>query len=127
MSHLEPNALALLWFIPLWSICCLGFLHLSGMFPIKDAASTASVLVVSNAALFAVLVVGTLVLASHELRWSTIVVVGSILLLFIPEAFQALPVRWQDGRPGTVAASFMLAFAVAVLFCVADPARLLLS
>ena len=115
MTQFEPNAIALLWFIPLWSACCLGFLHLTGMFPINDSSSGARALVLPNTVLFTALLAGTLALARHELRWTTIVIVALLLFLFLPEAFQALPARWKDGRSGAVAVSFMLASAIAAL------------
>lgn len=113
--RVEPNAIALFWFIPLWSACCIGFLHLSGMFPINDASNRARAFVLPNTMLFLALLAGTLELAHREFRWTTIVVVALLLFLFLPEAFQALPPRWQDGRPGAVAVSFMLIFAIAAL------------
>ena len=119
MTQFEPNATALFWFIPLWSACCLGFLHLSGMFPINDDSHRARALVLPNTVLFTALLAGTLALAHHELRWTTIVLVALLLFLFLPEAFQALPARWRDGRSGAVAISFMLISAIAALIFMA--------
>ena len=125
MTQFEPNAIALFWFIPLWSACCLGFLHLSGMFPINDDSNQARALVLPNTVLFIALLAGTLALAHHELRWTTIVLVALLLLLFLPEAFQALPARWKDGRSGAVAVSLMLIFAIAALIVLAADTYLL--
>ena len=125
MTQFEPNATALFWFIPLWSACCLGFLHLSGMFPINDDSNRARALVLPNTVLFIALLAGTLALAHHELRWTTIVLVALLLFLFLPEAFQALPARWKDGRPGAVAVSLMLIFAIAALIVLAADGYLL--
>jgi hypothetical protein len=33
MSAIEPNVGPMLWFALLWTVCCLGFLVVSGMFP----------------------------------------------------------------------------------------------
>ena len=35
MNYLEPNLVALAWFTLLWSVCCLGFLQLAGMYPLR--------------------------------------------------------------------------------------------
>ena len=35
MSAIEPNIQALAWFVALWSMCCLGFLQLAGLYPLR--------------------------------------------------------------------------------------------
>jgi hypothetical protein len=94
------------------------------MFPVNDASNGARALVLPNMVLFVALLAGTLVLARHELRWTTIVVVALLLFLFLPEAFQALPARWKDGRSGALAVSFMLISAIAALIFVAAETHL---
>ena len=122
MSHLEPNIAALSWFALLWSICCLAFFQLAGMYPLRTASARSSVLLVlGDTALWLVLLAGTLVFAWAELRWTSIVVVAGILFLFIPELFQAIPGRFRDGRAGLVAAGLVLIAALGVLFCVGMP------
>jgi hypothetical protein len=124
MSHIEPNWVALLWFIPLWSVCCLGFLQLAGMYPIShrsdDAPKKSVLLVLGNTLLWLTLLAGTVVFAYTELRWTTAVVVAGILFLFIPEIFQALPSRWRDSRAGLAAAGGLMICALAVLVHVAS-------
>ncbi len=119
MTHIEPNWTALVWFVPLWSVCCLGFFQLAGMYPIglrsNDAPEKSILLVLGNTVLWLVLLTGTVVFAYAELRWTTVVVVAGILFLFIPEAFQALPERWRDSRVGMVTAGGVMIFALAVL------------
>ncbi len=119
MTHIEPNLPALLWFVLLWSVCCLGFFQLAGMYPIgrqQDNASARSTpFVLGNTVLWLVLLIGTVMFAHAELRWTSTVVVGGILVLFIPEAFQALPGRWKDGRPGLAAAAIIMAMALGLL------------
>jgi hypothetical protein len=132
MNHIEPNLPALLWFIPLWSVCCLGFFHLAGMYPIshrsEDDTEKSVTLVLGNTVLWLAVLAGTLVFASAELRWTTIVVVAGILFLFIPEAFQALPTRWRDSRAGMTAAACMMLFAlVALAHVAAGPIRSLFT
>ena len=38
MSEIEPNIQALAWFVALWSTCCLGFLQLAGLYPLRQPA-----------------------------------------------------------------------------------------
>ena len=113
MNHLEPNIAALCWFTLFWSACCLGFLQLAGMYPIRrrsgERAQSPALLVVGNTALWLALLAGTLMFAYAELRWTTTVVVAGILFLFIPELFQAIPTRWRDGRAGMAIAGGALA------------------
>ena len=128
MNHLEPNIIALCWFTLLWSVCCLGFFQLAGMYPIQrrdgDGAESSALLVLGNTVLWLALLTGTLMFAYAELRWTTTVVVAGILFLFIPELFQAIPGRWRDGRAGMAIAGAILAAALGLLaWLAADPIR----
>ena len=82
MNHLEPNIAALCWFTLFWSACCLGFLQLAGMYPIRrrsgERAQSPGLLVVGNTALWLALLAGTLMFAYAELRWTTTVVVAGV-------------------------------------------------
>ena len=120
MNHLEPNIAALSWFALLWSICCLAFFQLAGMYPLRAARSTV-LLVLGNTALWLVLLAGTLAFAWAELRWTSIVVVAGILFLFIPELFQAIPGRIRDGRAGLAAAGLVLIASLGVLLRLGAP------
>jgi hypothetical protein len=120
LNHLEPNIAALSWFTLLWGICCLGFLQLVGMYPLRATGARSSVLLVlGNTALWLALLAGTLAFALAELRWTTIVVVAGIVFLFIPELFQAIPGRFRDGRAGLAIVGLVLIAALGVLACVA--------
>jgi hypothetical protein len=119
VNHLEPNIIALSWFALLWSVCCLGFLQLAGMYPIRrhrgERPQNPALLVVGNTALWLALLAGTLMFACSELRWTTTVVVAGILFLFIPELFQAIPGRFRDGRFGMAIAGCVFAAALGLL------------
>jgi hypothetical protein len=122
LNHLEPNIAALSWFALLWSICCLTFFQLAGMYPLRAATGrNAVLLVLGNTALWLLLLAGTLAFALAELRWTSIVVVAGLLFLFIPELFQAIPERFRDGRIGLAVAGVVLISAIGVLFCVSAP------
>jgi len=132
VNSIEPNWTALLWFVPLWSVCCLGFFHLAGMYPIshrsEDGPEKSVALVLGNTVLWLALLAGTIAFAYAELRWTTAVVVAGILFLFIPEAFQAMPERWRDSRVGMIVAGGVMICALAVLTHVAaDSFRSLLT
>jgi hypothetical protein len=102
MSGIEPNIQALAWFIALWSMCCLGFLQLAGLYPLRQATrpQMPNLLVLAATMLWIATLAATLHFAVTELRWTTIVIVAGVLLLFVPEIFQALPRRFRDGVSG---------------------------
>ena len=116
MSGIEPNLPAAGAFIALWSLCCLGFLQLAGLYPLRgdgEGARVSRALVLFATVLWIALLAATLRFAFTELRWTSIVVIGGILFLFLPEAFQAVPGRFRDATPGVAVA--VGAFAVALL------------
>jgi hypothetical protein len=125
LNQIEPNITALSWFTLLWSVCCLAFLQLAGMYPLRARGEGGTrspvLLVLGNTALWLALLAGTLAFAWAELRWSTIVVVAGILFLFIPELFQAIPARLRDGRIGLAIAGFVLIASLGVLACIGAP------
>jgi len=117
VNSLEPNVIALSWFVVLWSVCCLGFLQLAGAYPFRigDRGRKSALLVLGNTALWLLLLAGTLAFAFMQLRWTTTVVVGGVLFLFMPEPFQAIPDRWRDGRAGMAIALCVLGAALGLL------------
>lgn len=119
MNYLEPNLVALSWFTLLWSVCCLGFLQLAGMYPLRAGgageARNPVLLVFGNTAVWLALLAGTLTFASMQLRWTTIVVVAGLLFLFIPELFQAIPARLRDGCKGMAIAGCILVATLSLL------------
>ncbi len=105
MAGIEPNVPSLVVFGVLWAAACLAFLHLMGMLPLQARPAAAqgmagTWLVVGNGALFLAILIGTLCYGWAELRWTSVIVVGGMLLLFMPDALQAFPARWRDGRAG---------------------------
>jgi len=99
MSAIEPNWLSMLWFILFATICGISLLIVSGMFPLgrnyERSSSLIALLVVGNAALLALLVIGTVFYGYTELRWSTLVVVSGLIMLFAPGLFEEW--RWSVG------------------------------
>ncbi|MBN8967334.1 MAG: hypothetical protein J0G95_02565 [Rhizobiales bacterium] len=101
MSTIEPNWLSLLWFILFATICGVSLLIVSGMFPLghdpegRRRSGLTMLLVLGNAALLAALVIGTGFYGYSELRWSTLVVVTGLIVLFAPGLFEEW--RWSIG------------------------------
>jgi hypothetical protein len=102
MVGIEPNIPALAWFVALWSMCCLGFLQLAGLYPLRQLTrpQISNLLVLAATMLWIATLAATVHFAVRELRWTTIVIVAGVLFLFVPEIFQALPRRFRDGISG---------------------------
>jgi hypothetical protein len=120
MDAIEPHWVASLYFAAFATSCALAFLILAGMFPLRarpDGARSAlaALLVLANAALLAVLLIATCFYGYSELRWSTLIVVAGLVLLFAPGLFEVLPMRLRDGRDGLVALAGVQALALAGL------------
>ena len=116
MNQIEPNIQALAGFVALWSICCLGFLQLAGLYPLRrhpEHVQVPNLLVLAATILWIAVLAATVRFAVTELRRTTIVIVAGILFLFVPEIFQALPRRFRDGLSGLAVST--CAFAAALL------------
>jgi hypothetical protein len=105
VSAIEPNWISLLWFAAFATVCTLAFLAIAGMFPLRlrpDAARSgaATVLVIGNAILLAALLFGTGYYGYAELRWSSLIVVAGLVVLFAPGLFDIWPSSWRDGNAG---------------------------
>jgi hypothetical protein len=124
MQAIEPNWISLLWFAAFATIGTVALLIVAGMFPLRGrpdtvGSSTATLLVVGNAILLAALLTGTGLYGYAELRWSTLVVVAGLVVLFAPGIFEAWPSSWRDGNTGLVVLAGVQALAIATLAKVA--------
>ena len=120
MDAIEPHWPASLYFAALATSCALAVLILAGMFPLRARPDTArsrlaALLVAGNAALLIVLAIATCIYGYAELRWSTLVIVGGLVVLFAPGLFEALPVPLRDGRTGLIALAGVQALALVAL------------
>jgi hypothetical protein len=120
MQAIEPNWVSSLWFAGFATICTLAFLVVAGMFPLRarpDAARslTATLLVGGNALLLAALLMGTGLYGYAELKWSTLIVVAGLVVLFTPGLFEVWPAPLRDGRTGIVVLVAVQILALAAL------------
>jgi hypothetical protein len=127
MAAIEPNWISLLWFAAFATICTLAFLVVAGMFPLRarpDAASSdaATLLVAGNAVLLAALLMGTGFYGYIELRWSTLIVVAGLVILFAPGLFEIWPSHLRDGSTGLLVLVGVQVLALAALAKIAGPA-----
>ena len=132
MEAIEPNWVSSLWFAAFATICTVAFLVVAGMFPLRSRPDSArsggvTLLVVGNATLLAALVLGTALYGYIELRWSTLIVVAGLAVLFTPGLFEAFPSSLRDGRTGLVVLVGVQILALAGLARVAGPSLTTLS
>lgn len=126
MDAIEPHWISLLWFAAFATVCTVSFLVVAGMFPLHsrtDSAKSgaATLLVAGNALLLAALAIGTGFFGYSELRWSTLIVVAGLVLLFAPGLFEAWPSSFRDGRRGLMVLIGVQLLALATLAKIAGP------
>jgi hypothetical protein len=127
MDAIEPHWISLLWFTAFATTCAVAFLVVAGMFPLRsrpDSAKSgaATLLVVGNAVLLIVLLTATGWYGYAELRWSTLIVVGGLVVLFAPGLFEAWPLPLRDGSTGLIVLVGIQALALVALAKVGAPA-----
>ena len=104
MQVIEPNWISLLWFAVFATIGTVALLIVAGMFPLRASprSGTSTMLVFGNAILLAALLTGTGLYGYAELRWSTLVVVGGLVVLFLAGAWLvAAPFALRFQHAGT--------------------------
>ena len=126
MDAIEPHWISLLLFAALATVCTLSFLIVAGMFPLHSRpdsvkSNAGMLLVASNALLLAVLSIGTGVFGYSELRWSTLVVVAGLVVLFAPGLFEVWPSSFRDGSKGLVVLIGIQLLALVTLAKIAGP------
>ena len=126
MAAIEPNWISLIWFAAFATICVIAFLIVAGMFPLRSRpdsvrSGAAMLLVVGNGLLLAALAIGTGFYGFAELRWSSLIVVTGIVVLFAPGLFEVWPSALRDGRTGLAVLVGVQILALATLAKVASP------
>jgi hypothetical protein len=132
MNAIEPNWVSLLWFAVFATVGTVAFLIVSGMLPLRlrpDAArsTAATLLVVGNGVLLVTLLVGTGLYGYAELKWSTLIVVTGLVVLFAPGLFEVWPSQLRDGPTGLVVLVGVQLLALAVLAKVAGTPFVIVS
>jgi hypothetical protein len=107
LGGIEPNGVALMLFAATFAAGCLSFFTLAGMFPARArplpvAGHIGSLLVLLNLALLAALLGGVALFAHETLRWTSVIVAGGLIFLFVPSIFQVIPNGWRDSPGGLV-------------------------
>jgi hypothetical protein len=78
--------------------------------------------VAGNAVLLALLSIGTVLFGYSELKWTTLVVVAGLVVLFAPGLFEVWPASFRDGSKGLVALIGIQLLALATLAKIAGSA-----
>jgi hypothetical protein len=117
---LEPNGFGLLVFGAAFAVCCLGFFTVVGMFPLSArpaalAGMPAIALIIINLALVVLLALAAVLFAHESLRWTSAVILGGLIFLFTPSAFQAVPDQWRDTPGGLALLGLVQAAALAAI------------
>jgi hypothetical protein len=120
MTGIEPNGLALLTFVPTFAACCVGFFTVIGMFPLSErprslAGISGAALVVVNLVLLIPLLLGVTLFVHQTLHWTSAIIVGGLIFLFIPSVFQAIPDEWRDSHGGLAVLGLIQLAALAAL------------
>jgi hypothetical protein len=126
MAAIEPNWISLIWFSAFATICMIAFLIVAGMFPLRSRpeaarSGAATLLVVGNGLLLLALLVCTGLYGYAELKWSSLIVVTGLVLLFAPGLFEVWPSSLRDGRTGLVVLIGVQILALAALAKLAGP------
>ena len=115
----EPDLRSLGCFAILWAACSLSGLIISGLLPLGARANSSAPLgfglVIGNAILLVLLLIGTVVFAASTLRLSSIILMGSWIFLFSPAIFNVVPQRWLDSYAGLLVLLCIQAAAVMML------------
>ena len=126
MAAIEPNWISLIWFAAFATICVIAFLIVAGMFPLRSRpdqakSAAATLLVVGNGLLLFALLVGTGLYGYAELKWSSLIVVTGLVVLFAPGLFEVWPSSLRDDRTGLVVLIGVQILALATLAMLAGP------
>jgi hypothetical protein len=126
MNAIEPNWISLLWFAAFATVGTVAFLIVAGMFPLSSRpvsarSNAATLLVAGNGLLLSALLVGTALYGYAELRWSSLIVVTGLVVLFAPGLFEIWPSSLRDGWRGLSVLVGAQILALAALAKVAGP------
>jgi hypothetical protein len=107
MRMIEPNVPALLWFAIFALVASAGFCVLAGVFPLATRPDLRRIplgvpLIVVDVLLLLALAGGSIAYGVAHLRWTSLVIVAGLALLFAPTLFNVWPHRLRDRMAGLV-------------------------
>lgn len=107
MGMIEPNVAALPWFAIFALVVSAGFYVLAGVFPLATRPDLKRVpldvaLIAVDVLLLLVLAGGSIAYGVAHLRWTSLVIVAGLALLFAPALLNIWPHRLRDGMAGLV-------------------------
>jgi hypothetical protein len=107
MVMIEPNVVALLWFAIFALLTSAGFYVLAGVFPLATRPDLRRLplglaLIATDVVLLIALASGTIAYGVAHLRWTSVIIVAGLALLFAPALFNVWPHRLRDRMAGLV-------------------------
>ena len=107
MDMIEPNVVALLWFAIFALVASAGFYVIAGVFPLATRPDLRRMplglaLIAVDVLLFLALAGGSIAYGVAQLRWTSLVIVAGLALLFAPALFNVWPHRLRDRMVGLV-------------------------
>jgi hypothetical protein len=107
MGMIEPNVVALLWFAIFALVTSAGFYVLAGVFPLATRPDLRRLplglaLIAVDVVLLLAVASGTIAYGIAHLRWTSLVIVAGLALLFAPALFNVWPHRLRDRTAGLV-------------------------
>ena len=120
MDMIEPNVVAMLWFAILALVTSAGFYVLAGVFPLATRPdlrrrTLGVVLIAVDVLLLAALAGGSIAYGVAHLRWTSLVIVTGLALLFAPALFNVWPHRLRDRTAGLVTLLVVFSASLGVL------------
>jgi hypothetical protein len=120
MEMIEPNVTALCWFALFAGVASVGFYVIAGLFPLETRPDLTRrplglALAAAAALAFLALAVGAVLYGLEHLRWTSMVIVGGLAVLFAPGLFNLWPAQWRDGPAGLAILLAVTAAAIAGL------------
>lgn len=105
MDAIEPNVTGMLWFALFAGVASLSFYVLTGAFPLESRPDLSSKpWVLALVTIDVLMLLATLACAMAygfgQLRWTSVVIVSGLAILFAPALFNLWPSRLRDGPAG---------------------------
>ena len=105
MASVEPNVIAAVVFTALATVISISVYMLIDAFPINrrvgfERRVLIYILIIVDLITLLAVVSGSALYATETLRWTTIVVVAGLAILFVPGMLNFWPLHWRDGIPG---------------------------